>query len=280
MTAALLAGPSHSALAGDCTPPAKATNTVVKVVDAETLLLDSGLEVRLIGALAPRIPLGLDVAPAGWPAESATREHLEQLTLGRPVALISHGSPRDRYGRLTAQIFTVSGGGATWVQRDLVAGGLARAYALPDSDVCLGELTEAEAAARRDGMGLWSNPAFRPRQAADTEGLLGLRSMFAIVEGRVVSVASKGKRAYLNFGEDWRRDFTIIVPPRLLRNEPSWASGLAGLAGRDVRVRGWIERRNGPAIEISDKAEIELDVGPAADDAGSGASGPNKTPSP
>jgi hypothetical protein len=56
------------------------------------------------------------------------------------------------------------------------------------------------------------------------------------------------------------------VAPGVLRARPEAQKFLQSLEGRDVRVRGWIERRNGPLIELSSLDEIELLNPPAASD--------------
>ena len=66
-----------------------------------------------------------------------------------------------------------------------------------------------------------------------------------------------GGRIYLDFGSDWRSDFTVVVPPRLAGKTPEDIAKILSLRGARVRVRGWIERRYGPAIEVRDLAEIE-----------------------
>jgi hypothetical protein len=66
------------------------------------------------------------------------------------------------------------------------------------------------------------------------------------------------ERVYLNCGADRRSDFTVAVPMALVRDEPEAIARLEALAGKRIRVRGWIERRNGPFIAISTLAEIEV----------------------
>jgi hypothetical protein len=140
----------------------------------------------------------------------------------------------------------------------MLAAGQARAYVWPGSMDCLAGLLEKEGVARAARTGLWSHDTYRIR-AADAPGeMLRLRSSYAIVEGRVAAVSGKSGRHYVNFGEDWRRDFTIVVPPAVARGAPDAAGTLEALVGKTVRVRGWIERRNGPAIEVPSLAVIEM----------------------
>ncbi len=223
---------------------------VARVVDVETLRLDDGREVRLIGALAPRA-FDTGAATRHWPAEEEARAALERLVLGRTVELAFARHRLDRYGRLVAHVFVVGASpeDRVWVQGALLEAGHARSYALPGAAECQDLLRAREDVARTAGLGLWRNAAYAIRDAARPFDLLRHRATFQIVEGRVRHVAKVGSRIYLNFGDDWRRDFTIGV-----RTGRSTAAAGAidwpTLEGARVRVRGWIDRRNGPFIEL------------------------------
>ena len=74
----------------------------------------------------------------------------------------------------------------------------------------------------------------------------------------MVSVRESGATIYVNFGRRWSTDFTVTI---LKRNERSFkAAGLEPktLAGRRVRVRGYIEERGGPWIEAARPEQIEI----------------------
>jgi endonuclease YncB( thermonuclease family) len=238
---------------------------VTSIVDGETLRLDDGREVRLIGALAPRAPdatadaADSGEARSGWPPEAEARAALERLALGRSVRLGFAGPRHDRYGRLLAHVLILGeGGGAQWLQGVMLAAGRARAYGVPGSYACADALLAAEAHARQSRAGLWSNDAYRPRPAHRSRELLRLAGTFQLIEGRVLRATRVKERIYVNFGRDWREDFSLAVAPELARSNPAWAAGLLDLAGRRVRVRGWITRRNGPLIEIEDASQIEV----------------------
>jgi endonuclease YncB( thermonuclease family) len=236
--------------------PARA---VVRVIDAETIALDDGSEVRLAGILAPRRPMTVGAVSAHEPyaPEVAARAALGALVLDRSVEMRALQTPLDRYGRRRAHVFAQAQGKRTWVQGALLAQGHARAWGYQDSDACLREMLLQEASAREAGRELWGNAAFAVRAAANVRELMRLRSTFQLVEGRVTGVTQSGGRVYVNFGDDWRTDFTAGVLRRkvvanLERGE------IEALRGRRVRVRGFIERRNGPFVEISTWAQVEL----------------------
>ncbi len=238
-----------------CELDAGPTRAVVRVIDAETVLLDDNREVRLIGALAPRSPDMSPAAPA-WPPEQRAEAALRDLVQGSSVEL-AYGEERvDRYGRLLAHLFLNRGGERVWVQGALLSGGNARAYGLPGSFACMRELLAHERVARDAQAGLWGNAAYATRRTLRPRALLRFRNTYQIVEGRLVHVVSTKSRTYLNFGEDWRTDFTAGIAAKLMRAHPAWAKTLAGLEGRNVEVRGWIEYRNGPFIELEDPSQI------------------------
>jgi len=245
-----------------CVLEAGPRHAVDRVVDAETVLLDDGRQVRLIGALAPRAPNNSPAA-ARWRPEQDAVAALRDLIRGRSVELAFSGRHLDRYGHLLAHLFFEQDGERVWVQGYLLSKGQARAYGLPGSFACMRELLAHEQVARAAGIGLWSSAAYATRPAARTRELMRLRNSYQIVEGRVAHVASLKSHTYLNFGTNWRNDFTAGVSPKLRRANPEWAKSLAALEGKHIQVRGWIEYRNGPYIAIDDPNQIEtVEVGP------------------
>lgn len=240
---------------GACTLQAGPTRSVVRVIDSETVLLDDREEVRLIGALAPRSP-DLDPGAQPWPPEEAAIAALQSLVQGRSVSLATSGRERDRYGRRLAHLFVDNDGERMWVQGELLGSGHARAYGLPGSYTCMRELLAHEQVAREANIGLWANAAYAVRSARATGDLMRRRNSYEIVAGTVTKVTTTKSRTYVNFGPDWRRDFTAGIETRVLRANPEWAKTLASLEGRRVEVRGWIQYRNGPYVDIEDPSQI------------------------
>ncbi len=239
----------------DCEFATGEDRTVTHALDGETLGLDGGTRVLLIGALAPR---SYDAAgeTTHWPLAQQARTELERLVVGRSVRLAFAGRRTDRHGRLLAHVFVGPEPSSTWVQGEMLKRGLARAYALDGNTQCLTELIAHEALARASRTGLWSETIYAVRSAEEISPLLRLTGTFQIVEGRVVAVSTIRGSTYINFGLDWRRDFTVLVPE--MEKRAAAALKADALAGRTLRVRGWIERRGGPLIAIHHPAEIEV----------------------
>jgi endonuclease YncB( thermonuclease family) len=240
------------------------TRTVTRILDPETVVLDDGKELRLIGALAPRA-IDADADPGTWPAETAASEALRALVLGKSVALGFAGERADRYGRTQAHAFLVVGEERRWVQRELIEGGFARIYALAGNRACAKELLAAEQAAREARRGLWAEAAYQVRAAHKPTDLLRYRATFQVVEGNVVRVGLTRGTIYLNFDRNWRRGFSVS-----LRRDDSALLGDHGdrprtLEQKRVRVRGWIDERNGaPALDLSAAGMLEVLGEPAA----------------
>ena len=252
---AAAAAPGGNGEPPQCTLQAGPTRAVIRVLDAETVLLDDNQEVRLIGALAPRSP-DLNPGAQPWKAEEDATAALRALVLGRSVSLATSGRTRDRYGRTLAHLFVEQDGERAWVQGELLSSGQARVYGLPGSYACMRELLAHERVAREASRGLWANAAYAVRSARRTRELMRRRNSYEIVAGTAVKVAVTKARTYINFGADWRSDFTAGIEARVLRANPEWAQTLAALEGKRIEVRGWIQYRNGPYIDIEDPSQI------------------------
>jgi endonuclease YncB( thermonuclease family) len=248
--------PAPRAAAG-CGGDSAISGEVARVIDGRSFLLADGREVRL-AAIETLLLVPGDEDDARVAAALAARSALEALVLHREVALRGTGAGPDRYGRLNGYAFVRAPSGEALAQRELLAAGqaLVSPAALPAG--CRTYLRDAERAARTAKLGLWGDPYYVVKQADNIPDVLAEQGRFAVVEGKVASVRESGGIVYVNFGRRWSEDFTVTI---LKRNERAFASaGLApkALAGRHVEVRGWIEERGGPAIEVVRPEQIEI----------------------
>ena len=224
---------------------------VREIVDGDTVILDDGREVRLVGIQAPKLPLGRANFEK-WPLADEAKEALSELVLGRRVTLGYGGQRQDRYGRELAHLFTDDG---LWVQGSLLELGFARVYSFADNRKLLGRMLEAEGAARNSVQGIWRHPYYA---VLDTKAAPDHTGRFSLVEGRVLNTAIVRGRAYLNFDEDYRTDFTISISSRNLKSFADSGIIPKDYAGRRVRVRGWLRWSNGPMIEVTHPEQIEV----------------------
>ncbi|MDB5472893.1 MAG: thermonuclease family protein [Devosia sp.] len=231
--------------------------TVVQVTDGDTVVLDDGRVVRLIGIQAPKLPLGREGYPT-WPLAPQARDTLESLALNQPVQLGYGGEEIDRYGRLLAHVFIETPEGPSWAQQAMVAKGLARVYSFPDNRSCLDFLFAAEGRARLGGLGIWRDPYYSVRSADAPGDLLARAGQYELVEGRVLLADKSGGRVYLNFGRFWKEDFTVVIEAAALRLFAADGIDPMVLDGALIRVRGWVDDRDGPRIEVTHPEQIEV----------------------
>ncbi len=250
-----LALPGHAADPRSKLTPG-ATATVTEVVDGDTVIVSpapgGAPQIRLVGIQAPKLPLGRKGFKA-WPLSTASKQLLEKLVLRRGVTLHFGESRMDRHGRHLAHLFRDDG---LWVQGAMLERGMARVYTFPDNRMLAAEMYALESAARAANKGIWSLRYYQPR-AADPETLLRQLGSFQLVEGRVQAAAKVKGRVYLNFGDNWRDDFTATLAPKSARLYAKSGLEATALEGQRVRVRGWLRKRNGPMIEVSHPEQIE-----------------------
>jgi len=228
------------------------TAAVRQVIDGDTLVLDSGESVRLAGIQAPKLPLGRPDF-AEWPLAEAARAALSEITQGQSVTLSYGGARADRYGRLLAQLHRQRDG--AWIQGEMLARGMARVYTFSDNRALAAEMLAIETAARAANRGIWGHEFYAVRGVAELDRLI---DSFQVIEGKILNSAKIRDYIYLNFGADYRTDFTVSVHKRDWRRFESAGVDPMQWSGRKVRVRGWLDKRNGPMIEITHPEQIEL----------------------
>ena len=247
-------------------PEPGGTGMVREITDGDTLVIEmveatpttppeaavgSKIPVRLVGIQAPKLPLGRPDFRA-WPRAEESKAALSELALGKRLTLSFGGQRRDRHGRLLAHLHAEDG---TWIQGEMLRAGMARVYTFADNRELAAEMYALERAAREARRGIWGNAFYAVRTPEQLAPLVGT---FQLVEGRVKNAAIVHSRAYLNFGADWKTDFTVTIPPPGLTLFRRAKLDIAGLSGKRIRVRGWVETYHGPMIEATHPEQIEV----------------------
>ncbi|MFN3231827.1 MAG: thermonuclease family protein [Alphaproteobacteria bacterium] len=219
---------------------------VVSVRDDLTLLLEDGGEMRLAAINVPPA-----FAEAAW---AVMVEH----AVGQQIVPFFAETRADRWRRVVAHAVSREG---IWLQGTLVEQGLARVQSFSDNRTGVRDLLVLEARARGAGLGLWADWRTQVKTVDETPRLL---HGFHVVEGQVIEAANVRGRVYLNFGDDWKTDFTILVPPKVRRQFERENRELISLEGINIRVRGWVKDWNGPMIELTHAEQLEIIDAPVA----------------
>ncbi|MEL7040676.1 MAG: thermonuclease family protein [Pseudomonadota bacterium] len=211
------------------------TGRVVKIIDGDALVLETGQSVRLVSILAP-VLRPREGPPEPHAAESARL--LEDMVLGRRVQLYYPGLTRDRYDRALAHVVTADGAGpALWLNQAMVAAGGARVRLYAGTEARGRELLDAEADARERRAGLWSRAVYAVR---DAERLAPEASGFVMLRARL------GPRLPDRTDEDDRYRpacFRALTSVTLTLRIDADAQTVCDLeTDQPVQIRGWLSR--------------------------------------
>lgn len=227
-----------------------ATYKISKIVDGG-LLTEEGQVISLYGLQFPD--------PAINPVESKRAfDRLRDLALPNKVKLDATlfreiSADVNRYGDWHGKVMDPSG---KWIQRELVEKGLVWWSGAANYPVQLrASLVLAERRAEEARSGMWQT--FSPENA-NTLTSLPRFTDFAIAEGQVLNVYSSSKMTYINFGENWKTDFTAAISSKNKRKFESQGWKLSALIHKLVRIRGSVRWYNGPFMELSFPEQLDI----------------------
>lgn len=233
---------------------------VDQVIDPLRVLLQDGRIVQLTGLDIP----DLDYKESGEQAAQAF-EWLKNTIEKKQVTLYQtkHETEgrRNRMGHYLGHIETRED--KIWLQGAYLINGWAQVQPSPLHTEMALQMLPLEAQALTSKRGLWAEghkSALTPETASTN------LNSWAIVEGTIIKASMVNNTIYLNFGEDWRKDFSIGLEPDIRRQFSKKQINPLDLQGQTVRVRGWIESYNGPFIKLSHAIWLEVlpDSAPAA----------------
>ncbi|MBL4840571.1 MAG: hypothetical protein JKY47_07030 [Thalassospira sp.] len=179
--------------------------------------------------------------------------------------LVAYDQTPDFAGRHLADMR--DGFGQLWQEKLLEAG---LVMLLPETGRPIDALLAAEQSAMSQQIGLWApgqSPAYHYAGSSEIDGDLpdAARAVgrFAVIDGILQRIEDREWRSYLNFGSDWRNDFTVMVDRDLRDAIKTAGQHMEDWIGHKIRVRGMIEDRGGPYLELTNPASlcVEQSVG-------------------
>lgn len=233
------------------------------VVRAQIRAIDERLDLTLADGTVLKLA-GIDPAgptPDDPDLDRSTGARLAAWLAGREISYRATARRSDRWGRMPALVFATAdrpGEPALSVAAAVLDAGLGRFVPSKAVHGCLATFRAAEAAARRAKRGLWADPYYAVIAAEDGAALVEKSGTAVVVEGIPIGIEVGRFRTTLRFGP-WRsRDFSVTVTQRNVEMFRAAGLDLAALQGKTLRVRGLLDTRFGPQIEISTPDEIEI----------------------
>lgn len=206
-----------------------AYSTVKKVFDGDTLRLEQGEKVRLIGINTPEVE---HRDKPGEPKGEEAKRYLQALIGGKKVRLETDTPKYDKYQRKLAHVFTDQG---EHLNLRMVEQGLATVNIHPPAMKYVAQLLSAQEHAERRKIGIWGDPFYHPKPVED------------ISTGRY-----SGWRRFIGRPQSFRtgrRYERLILNPkvdvRIARKNLSIFPDLESYLGKEIEVRGWVSKRKG-----------------------------------
>lgn len=225
------------------------SGVVVKILKPDMILLDNNNKYNLENI---RVPV--------YYSDDAVKA-LQDLLLNKRVFIYNYSSTSskaddtDRYGVPLVQVVTEDD--HIWVQDYLVSNGLSWAFTSLSSRKMIPALKKLEYEARIAKKGFWNDARYKVKNVQE---VLKDVNSYQIVEGTITDVTLTKNAAYLNFGPDWKTDFSIRFPReywsefrRILTKFDT-----KRLKDKKIKIRGWVEDSNGPLIELTHFEQMDV----------------------
>lgn len=202
---------------------------IKNVYDGDTVQLDDGRKIRLLGINTPEVESRNKSTEAG--GEEAKAWLAKTLKNAR-VRLIFDVEKKDKYNRTLAHLVTEH---KDHINFELVKAGLAAVNIYPPNLAFTDNLLAAQSAAETSGLGIWARPEYAVKELSQISK--NSYKGWQRLSGQISDIRYTRKFAYLNFSEQFNC--------RIERKHLALFSELESYVGRSVEVRGWLNREKG-----------------------------------
>jgi micrococcal nuclease len=216
---------------------------VKEVFDGDTVQLEDGRKIRLLGINTPEVRHKNEDAQAG--GDEAKRWLIGKLQNSK-VRLETDVEKTDKYKRTLAHLFTEND---EHINLQLVAAGLAAVSIYPPNLLHAEALIKAQDQAEQAGLGMWQRAEYAamPVSSLTDQGHAGWMRL----AGKVVNIRNSRKYSYLEFSSR----FEARIERKWLPLFPD----MNGYLGKEVEVRGWLNKnKNGFSMLIRHPSAIKL----------------------
>ena len=250
-----------------CLSSLEETVTVQAVQQRLELRLSDGRSARLVG-----VDPALDT-PDDPDLGERSRASLAAIVTGHALRIRVLATTPDRWGRLPVfaappahdaandkAATTDEAGGLAAV---VLAAGLGRYRPEAAAHDCRDALLAAEAKARGARLGLWADPYYAVLAVDDRAAFAERAGTVILAEGRLTAVVSGPYRTKLRFaalGRDRHEGIMLAatILPRTMKTFKAAGVDVDTLVGRTILLRGLLDLRFGPQIELDGPDEITV----------------------
>jgi len=224
----------------------------VEVIDGDTIRLSNGKLMRYIGIDTPEVRIKKDDVFQYLPQPFAleAKEYNRILVEGKNIRIEFDSQKVDRYGRLLGYCFVDD----VFVNAELIKKGYAVLYTYPPNVKYVDLLLKLQKEARNKKLGLWRD--FEVILHAQADSYI---NQIKSVKGRVIDTYQSSKCTFLNFGKDYKTDFTIVIFKKSLKEfTKEGIDPVTFYKDKVVIATGRIKEYNGPEIIANSPYQIEI----------------------
>lgn len=227
---------------------------VAYVYDGDTFTTVDGKKVRLLNINSPELAKKLSQPE---PFAQQAKKELNKLIANKDVELVFDKEKHDKYGRLLAYVYLNDG---TFVNKKLLDSGLVHLYTFPNNISKAEELRKAENIARSKNIGLWSHPRWKVKDANNyKKPKKSIYGKYQMYQGKVKECKTIKDKTYLNFGSNWRTDFSVEINEKYYKYfKNQHINPKKDYCNKNVLVRGILIPVNGSLISATHPSQIEI----------------------
>lgn len=203
-------------------------NKVAYVYDGDTIKLENGEKIRLLGIDTPEVASHYQKATPGG---NAAKKWLTKRLDGADVYLEYDQQQRDKYKRLLAHVFLENG---EHINATLVKEGLAIVNLFPPNLRYKDELLVAQQMAQQQQLGMWAMKRYQLTPVEKIRKVSGWKRY----QGTVQSIKNNPKTIRLIFSEK----LSVKISKENLYLFPD----IENYIGQSVEVRGWLSGKRAP----------------------------------
>ncbi|CAG7855892.1 hypothetical protein MCAMS1_00191 [biofilm metagenome] len=202
---------------------------VEKVFDGDTVRLEDGRKIRLLGVNAPEVQHKGRMTEAG--GESAKRWLTEKLQ-NKKIRLVKDVEETDKYNRILAHVFTEN---KDHINLQLIELGLATVNIYPPNLLYADQLSAAGTRAEQAKKGIWQQPHYAPITVEQLDG--NGHSGWLRLIGKVSGLRYSRKFVYL--------EFSGLFQARIEKKWLMLFPDVNSYRGKMLEVRGWLNKNRG-----------------------------------
>jgi endonuclease YncB( thermonuclease family) len=234
----------------------KGAHAVVTSVDERLELTLADRRVLRVTGVEPPGP-----TPSDPELGTKARDWLADWLQNQDIVFQLSDSHADRWGRYAAAVFAPRSAAdltVISVAERLLEQGFARKMPDQYKIACEDRLLQAEKAARDAKRGLWDDPYYGVVAATDAAAFAEHAGSFILAEGKLADVRDFSTRTELLFGPHRHGTLAVTILQRNVKIFEAAGLHFRDLIGQTLRVRGLLETRFGPEIELTHPSDLEL----------------------